>query len=131
MNKQIISDYLEARKALEVAEQAKAQAEAILKEAFARNGVDFGIAEGMKVTLIQGERPNYDVKALAELVSPALLKKVTKLTVDGTKFKSAVTLGTIKADVAEAVTKVTQYEQIRVTDIAGEAEGEGRATKVA
>ena len=133
MNKQIISTYLEARKALEVAEQAKAQAEAILKEAFAREGVDFGVADGMKVTLVSGERPNYDATALAELVSPAVFKKVTKATVDGKKFKSAVELGTIKADVAEAVTKVTQYEQIRVTELAGEVVGasEGRATKVA
>ena len=131
MNRQAITDYLAARKALEVAEQAKAQAEAILKEAFARDGVDFGIADGVKVTLVQGERPNYDAEALAELVSPAVFKKVTKATIDGKKFKSAVELGTIKAEVAEAVTKVTQYEQLRVTEIAGEAAGEVRATKVA
>ena len=131
MNKQAITDYIAARKALEVAEQAKAQAEAILKEAFARDGVDFGIADGVKVTLVQGERPTYDAEALAELVSPAVFKKVTKATIDGKKFKSAVELGTIKSEVAEAVTKVTQYEQLRVTEIAGEVAGEVRATKVA
>jgi len=39
--------------------------------------------------------------------------------VDGKKFKSAVEVGVIKADVAEAVTTITAYEQIRVTELKG------------
>lgn len=123
---------LVAREALEVAEKAKAEAEAILKEALARAGVDFAIADGMKVAVVHGERPAYDAEALHDLVSPAVFKKVTKSVIDGKKFKSAVEIGVIKADVADAVTKVTPYEQIRVTELnKAEATNETKATRVA
>ena len=124
--------YLVAREALEIAEKAKAEAEAILKEALARAGVDFAIADGMKVTVVQGERPAYDAEALRDLVSPTVFKKVTKSAIDGKKFKSAIEVGVIKSDVADAVTKVTAYEQVRVTDLnKAEATKEVKATKVA
>lgn len=123
--------YLEAREALEVAEKAKAQAEALLKEALAKAGTSFSIVEGVKVSIVQGERPNYDAEALRDLVSPNLFRKVTKATVDTKKFRSAVELGSITPEVAEAVTKVTPYEQVRVTEVAGEAKAQDEARKVA
>ena len=50
----------------------------------------------------------------------------------GKKFKSAIEVGVIKSDVADAVTKVTAYEQVRVTDLnKAEATKEVKATKVA
>jgi hypothetical protein len=61
------------------------------------------------------------------LVSSAVLKKVTKTEIDSKKFLSAVELGVIKADVAEAVTKNTPYTQFRVYDLNDEVE-EGNAT---
>jgi hypothetical protein len=82
-----------------------------------RAGTDFAIVDGVKVAVIKGERPSYDAEALKALVSDKTFKMVTKATVDGKKFKSALDLGTIKADIAEAVTKVTAYEQIRVTEV--------------
>jgi len=123
--------YLEARKALEVAEKAKAQAEAILKETLAKAGTSFSIVEGVKVSIVDGERPNYDAEALRDLVSPNLFRKVTKATVDTKKFRSAVELGSIAPDVAQAVTYVTPYQQVRVTEVAGEAQAQGEARKVA
>lgn len=125
-------NYLEARKALEVAEKAKAQAEAILKQVLATNGVDFSVVDGTKVAVVQGERPNYDAEALRDLVSPNVFRMVTKATVDAKKFRSAIELGKVKSDVAEAVTSVTHYEQVRVTELKNEAtEVEGRNRKVA
>lgn len=125
-------NYLEARKALEVAEKAKAQAEAILKQILATNGVDFSVVDGTKVAVVKGERPNYDAEALRDLVSPNVFRMVTKATVDAKKFRSAIELGKVKSDVAEAVTSVTHYEQIRVTELKNEAtEDEGRNRKVA
>lgn len=125
-------NYLEARKALEVAEKAKAQAEAILKQVLATNGVDFSVVDGTKVAVVKGERPNYDAEALRDLVSPSVFRMVTKATVDAKKFRSAIELGKVKSDVAEAVTSVTHYEQIRVTELKNEAsEDEGRNRKVA
>jgi hypothetical protein len=55
------------------------------------------------------------------------------LAVDGKKFKSAVEVGMIQADVAESVTKVTSYEQVRVTELnkAVAEQGKGVVTQVA
>lgn len=119
--------FLEAQKALEVAQQAKAQAEEILKEALAKRGTDTVIVGNEKVTLITANRRSYNIKTLTELVSSAVLKKVTKTEIDSKKFQSAVELGVIKADVAEAVTKNTPYTQFRVYDLNDEVE-EGNAT---
>lgn len=119
--------FLEAQKALEVAQQAKAQAEEILKEALAKRGTDTVIVGNEKVTLITANRRSYSIKTLTELVSSAVLKKVTKTEIDSKKFQSAVELGVIKADVAEAVTKNTPYTQFRVYDLNDEVE-EGNAT---
>lgn len=125
-------NYLEARKALEVAEKAKAQAEAILKEVLAKNGAEFSVVEGVKVAVVKGERPNYDAEALRDLVSPNLFRNVTKAAVDTKKFRAAVELGKITDEVAEAITTVTHYEQVRVTELKNEAnEDEGRNRKVA
>ena len=119
--------FLEAQKALEVAQQAKAQAEEILKEALAKNGTDTVIVGNEKVALITASRRSYNIKTLTELVSSAVLKKVTKTEIDSKKFQSAVELGVIKADVAEAVTKNTPYTQFRVYDLNSQVE-EGNAT---
>lgn len=113
--------YLSARQAVEVAQQALAQAEAIMKESFAQNGVDFNIVDNQKVMIVKSERAKYSVEALKGLVSDKLFKKVTKTEVDGKKFKSAVELGDIKSDVAEAVITYTAIEAVRVYDLAGEA----------
>ena len=119
--------FLEAERALEVAKQAKAQAEEILKEALAKNGTESVIVGNEKVMLITANRRSYNLKTLTELVNGATLKKVTKTEIDGKKFQLAVELGLIKADVAEAVTKSTPYTQFRVYDLNDNVE-EGDAT---
>lgn len=119
--------FLEAERALEVAKQAKAQAEEILKEALAKNGTETVIVGNEKVMLITANRRSYNLKTLTDMVSSATLKKVTKTEIDGKKFLSAVELGIIKSDVAEAVTKSTPYTQFRVYDLNDNVE-EGDAT---
>lgn len=115
---QITLNYLNARQALDEAEKAKAQAEAELKQAYALAGLEFNVVDGQKVALVNGERPKYDIETLTNLVSPAILKKVIKTEVDGKKFKAGIEVGLIKPEVAEAVTTVTNYQQVRVTDLA-------------
>jgi hypothetical protein len=114
---QITKDYLSAREAVEVAEKALANAEAILKQSFAQNGVDFNIVEGKKVILVKSQRASYNLETLKGLVSGALLKKVTKTVIDGTKFKALVAVGDIKHDVAETVTDYTEVEALRVYEV--------------
>lgn len=130
---QITLNYLNARQALDEAEKAKAQAEAELKQAYALAGLEFNVVDGQKVALVNGERPKYDIETLTNLVSPAILKKVTKTEVDGKKFKAGIEVGLIKPEVAEAVTTVTNYQQVRVTDLAKseEASDAGKIAKVA
>jgi len=123
--------FLEAERALEVAKQAKAQAEEILKEALAKNGTETVIVGNEKVMLITANRRSYNLKALTEMVSSAVLKKVTKTEIDGKKFLSAVELGIIKGDVAEAVTKSTPYTQFRVYDLNDNVEQGDATAKVA
>ena len=110
---------LAKREALEIAQQELAQAEASFKLELAKEGVDYAVVDGIKVAVVKGERPSYSVELLKDLVSDKVFKTVTKFAVDGKKFKSAVEVGVIKADVAEAVTTVTAYEQIRVTELKG------------
>jgi len=123
--------YLSARQAVEVAQQALAQAEVIMKESFAQNGVDFNIVEGQKVMVVKSERAKFSVDALKGLVSDKLFKKVTKVEVDSKKFKSAVELGDIKSDIAEAITTYTLVEAVRVYDVSNEVAESQKATKVA
>lgn len=119
-----IKEYLAARHAAEAAAEAKAKAEQVLKEAFAKAGVTSGIdqAEGVKVALVQGERPNYDSEALTELADTGVLPfevyaKVTKVSVDGPALKAAVKVGLLDEAIADKITKMTPYEQIRVSNV--------------
>jgi hypothetical protein len=113
--------FLAAKEALEAAQEAKAQAEAILKEAYAKAGVDSEIVDGVKVALVTTDRPNYDAEALRDLVSGPLFRTVTKATVDSTKWKAAVALGKIQPEVADAITTVTTSVSVRTTALKAEA----------
>jgi hypothetical protein len=122
---------LAKREALELAKAELEVAEQAFKQDLARSGASFIVVDGVKVAVVKGERPNYSVEVLKELVSDKVFKTVTKPAVDGKKFKSAVEVGLIKADVAEAVTTVTPYEQIRVTELKGASSESVTAEKVA
>jgi hypothetical protein len=122
---------LAKREALELAKAELEIAEQAFKQDLARSGASFIVVDGVKVAVVKGERPNYSVDVLKELVSDKVFKTVTKPAVDGKKFKSAVEVGLIKADVADAVTTVTPYEQIRVTELKGASSESVTAEKVA
>jgi hypothetical protein len=122
---------LAKREALELAKAELEVAEQAFKQDLARSGASFIVVDGVKVAVVKGERPNYSVEVLKELVSDKVFKTVTKPAVDGKKFKSAVEVGLIKADVADAVTTVTPYEQIRVTELKGASSESVTAEKVA
>lgn len=121
MSKQIgktAKQWLELREQLEQLERAKAQLESELKEFFASTGADSYVIDNTKIAFIEGERPKYDALTLQRIVSPAIFKKVIKTEVDGKKFKSALELGLINEETAEAVTTITPYTQLRVTELA-------------
>jgi hypothetical protein len=123
--------YIEARKAVEIAEAIKARAEAEMKQALAKAGVEFAIVEGVKVSVVQGERPSYNAETLRNLVDEATFATLTKVAVDGSKMKSAIKVGMVSAEVAEAVTSITAYEQVRVVEITNASAEVAEALKVA
>jgi len=128
---QITKDFLAAREAVAAAEAAKKRAEAALKEALARAGVNYAVADGQKVTVTSKGRSNYDTDALFAMVSANLFDKVTKPTVDAKKFRAAVELGEITPEVADAVTSVTAYDEVRVTVLAESAADDSQIAKIA
>lgn len=123
--------FIQAKEALEQAEKAKAQAESILKEAYAKAGINFEVVDEIKVSVVEAERASYDAEALADMVSSAVYKMVTKPSVDTKKFRSAVELGKIKQDVADAVTSVTPYTSVRIAPLSADAKAENRQALVA
>lgn len=123
--------FIQAKEALEQAEKAKAQAESILKEAYAKAGISFEVVDEVKVAIVEAERASYDAEALAEMVSNAVYKMVTKASVDAKKFRSAVELGKIKQDVADAVTSVTPYTSVRINPVSADAKANSRQALVA
>lgn len=119
-----VKEYLANRAAAEAAKAGVAAAEQALKEAFAKAGVTSAIdaAEGVKVSVVQGERPNYDATVLADLVLAGVVDEttfatVTEAKVKGEAFKAARTVGLITDAVAEKVTTLTHYEQVRVSAV--------------
>jgi len=120
---QVTINLIKAREALEAAKQAEAVAQAELKEAYAQKGITFNVVDGLKVALERKARKNYDTEALFGMVSAEVFEAVTKTAIDGTLLKSAVKMGLVTNEVANAVTQATEYESVRVTDVAtGKAE---------
>jgi hypothetical protein len=109
---------IKAREALEEAKKAEAQAVAELKLAFAQAGITYNVVDGVKVTVTRKSRPTYNAEALLNMVSAQAFKKVTKAVIDTKKFKSACEVGVIKPEVAEAITDVTEYDEVRITELA-------------
>lgn len=115
--------YLQAKAELEVAEKAKKTAEVAMKQAFAQTGINYNVVNGKKVTVTSKARRSVDADKLGELVNPTIFEKVTKVVVDMKHFDAAITAGVLKQDVADIATKVTEYDEVRVTDLANETEG--------
>lgn len=118
---QATKNYLELRARKEALEAELARAEADMKASFAQSGLTYNVVDGVKVAIVKGERPNYDAEKLATLVSAKIYKVVTKPTVDTKKFRAAIEVGQITNDVAQAVTKTTSYEQVRITTLTDSA----------
>jgi hypothetical protein len=119
--------YLLAKEASAQAEAQKKEAEQALREALAHAGISASVVDGIKVAIVDGERKSYDADKLAMLVKPATYKKVTKPVVDGEMLASAVSVGIISQEVADTITKVTTYSQVRTTAISPEAKAKSKS----
>jgi hypothetical protein len=66
------------------------------------------------ITLINGERLDVDYEALEES-SPETASKVRALKVDPSLWRAGIISGLINVDLAESVSKVVPYRQIKVS----------------
>jgi hypothetical protein len=112
--------YLLAKEESAQAEKAKKEAETELRKALATAGLSESVIDGVQVSIITGTRRAFDADKLAMLVKPATYKKVTKTVIDADLFEKAVGI-IIEQSVADEVTTVTTYSQVRTYNISPDA----------
>lgn len=119
--------YLLAKEASAEAEKAKKEAETELRKALATAGITESVVDGVQVSITTGTRRAYDADKLAMLVKPAIYKKVTKTVIDADLLEKAVGI-IIEQSVADEVTTVTTYTQVRTYAISPEAKAKSKST---
>ena len=112
--------YLLAKEESAQAEKAKKEAETELRKALATVGLTESVIDGVQVSIITGTRRAFDADKLAMLVKPAIYKKVTKTVIDADLFEKAVGI-IIEQSVADEVTTVTTYSQVRTYNLSPDA----------
>ena len=122
----IIREFLALKEAEAEATKAKKQKEAELRKEFAKLGLNELTVDGVSVNIIEATRTSYDADKLAQMVSPKVLKKVTKLVVDSDLMESAVKVGVIDQATADIVTTLTPYSQVRVYPVSVEAKAKAK-----
>lgn len=123
----IIREFLALKEAEAEATKAKKQKEAELRKEFAKLGLNELTVDGVSVNIIEATRTSYDADKLAQMVSPKVLKKVTKLVVDSDLMESAVKVGVIDQATADIVTTLTPYSQVRVYPVSVEAKAKAKS----
>lgn len=113
--------FLNARQAFMEAEKAKKEAETELRKALASIGVNEVIVEGQSVQIVDVVTVTYDADKLAQVVKPAVFRKVTKAVVDKDLMKSAIAVGLIDQITADEVSVVKPTTQVRVYALSPEA----------
>jgi hypothetical protein len=113
--------FLNARQAFMEAEKAKKEAETELRKALATLGVNEIVVEGHSVQIVDVVNTTYDADKLAQVVKPAVFRKVTKSVVDKDLMKSALAVGLIDQLTADEVSTVKPTTQVRVYALSPEA----------
>jgi hypothetical protein len=103
------------------AEKAKKEAETELRKALAQVGVSEVIVEGQSVQIVDVLTVSYDTDKLAQVVKPAVFKKVTKSVIDKDLMKSAIAVGLIDQITADEVSTVKPSSQVRVYALSPDA----------
>ncbi|MGA1752652.1 MAG: hypothetical protein ACO395_04735 [Pontimonas sp.] len=131
--KSVAEAMIKAQEAHDQAKLALAQAKAQVVAEFTKAGITTEVVGDKRVELIDRPVPNVDGEKLASLVSASVYKKVTKLTIDKAKYDSAVTLGLITPEVAQAVdlTKRSLFPQVfDVKNAKAKAESDANVTSI-
>ena len=113
---QVAWAYINALRVQKMAEEAVANAKAILTETFTTSDITSETVNGETVIMTEAERRNFDADALAQLVTASVYKAVTKVTVEVKAFDKARQSGDISAETETAVVKPTKYIRLNVVE---------------
>jgi hypothetical protein len=105
-----------AKRALELAEQAYDSAKAQFEAQVAETGEKSVTVDGVTVSLVSAERRSFDVAELAKHITASTYQTVTKVSVEPKAFDIARKAGEITEATEKAVTTITHYNQVRVTE---------------
>lgn len=75
---------------------------------------DAVVIGGLAVKHIGQDRRSFDAIALKDLVSPALFKKITEVSVKATAVDSAIELGSVDPEVINSVTEFKHSSYLKV-----------------
>lgn len=111
-----VQTLLNAKRTLELAEQAYESAKAQFQAQVAETGEKSVTVDGFTVSLVSAERRSFDVAELAKHISASTYQAVTKVSVDNKAFDKARKAGDITEATEQAVVTITHYDQVRVTE---------------
>jgi coenzyme F420-reducing hydrogenase alpha subunit len=111
-----VQTLINAKRTLELAEQAYESAKAQFEAQVAETGEKSVTVDGMTVALVSAERRAFDTAELAKHITASTYEAVTKVSVDPKAFDKARKSGDITEATESAVVTITRYNQVRVTE---------------
>jgi coenzyme F420-reducing hydrogenase alpha subunit len=111
-----VQTLINAKRTLELAEQAYESAKAQFEAQVAETGEKSVTVDGMTVALVSAERRAFDTAELAKHITASTYEAVTKVSVDPKAFDKARKSGDITEATETAVVTITRYNQVRVSE---------------
>jgi acetylglutamate kinase len=111
-----VQTLVNAKRTLELAEQAYESAKAQFEAQVAETGEKSVTIDGVTVALVSAERRSFDVAELAKHITASTYQAVTKVSVETKAFDKARKAGDISEITEKAVVTITHYNQVRVTE---------------
>jgi coenzyme F420-reducing hydrogenase alpha subunit len=111
-----VQTLINAKRTLELAEQAYESAKAQFEAQVAETGEKSVTVDGMTVALVSAERRAFDTAELAKHITASTYEAVTKVSVDPKAFDKARKSGDITEATEQSVVTITRYNQVRVTE---------------
>ena len=111
-----VQTLVNAKRTLELAEQAYESAKAQFQAQVAETGEKSVTVDGVTVSLVSAERRSFDTAELAKHITASTYQAVTKVSVEPKAFDLARKAGDITEATETAVVTITRYDQVRVTE---------------
>ena len=115
----VAKQYLMALRAEKEAKKAVETAKDLLIQVYGQNKIAEAFIDGKKVQTVFKKRRNYKVSLLEKLVSADLFRRITKTSVDTTKWDEVLANGEVTKELEAQFTSYTDYTAIEVDDAVG------------